>query len=89
MTFTFDKPLLNPREEFEARFKNIYKFQMFFSELHIDRRKELIMLHNYFLTGESLGDFSRKSLINIESSLIGISYKHMQKHFPIKENPLG
>lgn len=81
MTLPFDKPLLNSKEEFENRFKNIYNFKVFFDELHIDRQKELIMLHNYFLTGETLGDFSRKSLINIESLLIGIADRHAQRYF--------
>lgn len=81
MTLPFDKPLLNSKEEFENCFKNIYNFKVFFDELHIDRQKELIMLHNYFLTGETLGDFSRKSLINIESLLIGIAARHVQRYF--------
>lgn len=80
MTLPFDRPLLNPREEFETRFKNIYNFKVFFNELNIYRQKELIMLHNYFLTGETLGDFSRKSLISIESLLIGIADKHAQRY---------
>ena len=81
MTLPFDKPLLNSKEEFENRFKNIYNFKVFFDELHIDRQKELIMLHNYFLTGETLSDFSRKSLINIESLLIDIAVRRAQRYF--------
>lgn len=83
MTRTFDKPLLNPRKEFEARFKNIYTFSKFFDQLHIDRRKELLMLHNDFLTGETLGEYSRESLLKIESILLQTAYLDVQKRLSL------
>lgn len=83
MALTFDKPLLNPRKEFEARFKNIYTFSKFFDQLDIDRKKELITLHNSFLTGETLGEDSRESLLKIESILLQTAYLYVQKRLSL------
>ena len=80
--FGFFKPPLNYHEEFEALFRSVYKFKLFFNQLSIDHQRELVMLRNYFLTGETLGAYSEERLRKIESILIQIAYIDLQKRNP-------
>ena len=80
--YGFFKPSLNYHEEFEALFQSIYKFKRFLNQLHISYQKDLITLHNDFLTGAILGDYSAESLRKIESILLQTAYIDLQKRCP-------